>query len=41
MMELGLEAMRRVRPAIEALYAKLSDEQKKIVDDFGPGRHRR
>jgi hypothetical protein len=40
MMELGLEAMRRVRPAVEALYAKLSDEQKKIVDDFGP-RHRR
>jgi hypothetical protein len=39
MMELGLEGMRRVRPAVEALYAKLSDEQKKIVDDFGP--HRR
>jgi hypothetical protein len=41
MMELGLEAMRRLRPAVEALYATLSDEQKKIVDDFGPGRHRR
>jgi hypothetical protein len=32
--------MRRVRPSVEALYAKLSDEQKKIVDDFGK-HHRR
>jgi hypothetical protein len=40
MMELGLDGMRRVRPALEALYAKLSDEQKKIVDEFGPHRRR-
>ena len=36
MMEFALEGMRRIRPSVEALYAKLSDEQKKIVDDFGP-----
>jgi periplasmic protein CpxP/Spy len=41
MMEFGLDGMRRVRPAVEALYAKLSDAQKKIVDDFGGHGRRR
>ena len=33
-MESMLEAMRAVRPAIQELYASLSDEQKTVADDL-------
>jgi hypothetical protein len=33
-----LQAIRAVRPALEALYATLSDEQKARLDSVGRGR---
>lgn len=38
-MDVMLQAIKTVRPALDALYATLSDEQKKVLDS-GSGRHR-
>lgn len=38
-LDVTLQAIKTVRPALDALYAALSDEQKKVLDS-GRGRHR-
>lgn len=40
MLTLGLEAVRQVRPAFEAFYAVLTDEQRRMLDEHRGRRHR-
>ena len=40
MMSKATDMMAQVRPSLEIFYATLDDNQKQILDNMGPGRHR-
>ena len=41
MMAKAVELIGEVQPPLEAFYAELNEDQKKILDNMGPGHHRR